>query len=350
MPKSSADPVIVANIVGAILIGVEFQALSYGVVSINLFMVVNVSFPYGVSSLLKCSCIVYGDNTNRIGFAVITGMIFTGILSLTVLTGSAAVSARLFIASHQRQRIKRIKLLLEIIFSTGVSADILLTALLCVFLNGSRSGLKRYANANIRDPVTTRFSNQYLYHRTDSAINILILYAIETGLFPGIIEGAGMVAVSQPFLTIQNRPDERFAVLFKAPQFHICRVLRADRQPLNARALVRRFIESPITVNFTVLNDDPPHSASSASPTRIGTSACSGTSTMQLHADEETLHTRLAGDIKKAGMPELEVVEKELLGGTGFPGIIPVLDLEGGSAPGYARDVIVDAYEQSPEV
>jgi len=60
-------------------------------------------------------------------------------------------------------------------FSVGIAADVILTAMLCVALHKSRSGLKRCARSNARRSINA-------LRRTNSIINLLIMYTIKTGV------------------------------------------------------------------------------------------------------------------------------------------------------------------------
>ncbi|OBZ66683.1 hypothetical protein A0H81_13092 [Grifola frondosa] len=258
-------------------------------VNASVVFLVRLVFVYRLWRLCK--------STSRIGFVVIVGVTVTIIFSLVDLTCSITLSAQFFLIAHRKEQIAPSNLLFEMMFFSGMVADALLTVLLCMFLHGSRTGLRR----------------------TDSVINILILYAIETGLFPSIIEGAGMIA-------FYLRPKDYIFVAFYVQTPNLYLIALVTSQVLNARDVVRRRIESPITVNFTALESAP----ASASSTDLGTSTAS---MMQPHADEETLHT--ASSVAEKSLPPLELLEKEILGGTSFPEATAALDLETGTCSRY---------------
>ncbi|OBZ66795.1 hypothetical protein A0H81_13091 [Grifola frondosa] len=148
----------------------SFAILNVKPWSVNLLLVVNASVVVLVRLVFVYRLWRLCKSTNRIGFVVVVGVTLTIMFSLVDLVND--ITIRSFVYAHRNDQLEPRRVLFEVVFFSGLSADILLTVLLCVFLNGSRTGLRR----------------------TDSVINILILYAIETGLFPSIIEGAGMVA------------------------------------------------------------------------------------------------------------------------------------------------------------
>ncbi|KAI0832018.1 hypothetical protein BC628DRAFT_1336155 [Trametes gibbosa] len=113
--------------------------------------------------------------------------------------------------------------LFYLIFATGLSADIILTGMMCLWLHSARTGL----------------------HRTDTAINTMILYAIETGLLPSLVETGGMIA----FLVA---PQTQIFIAFYI-QISVL-YLNSLLTSLGTRRLVQRRIQQPISLNFSILN------------------------------------------------------------------------------------------------
>ncbi|KAI0351377.1 hypothetical protein OH77DRAFT_950707 [Trametes cingulata] len=154
-------------------------------------------------------------------------LLFTAVLCMVELAGSIDISVRLLRsqAATRGDVGSHLKPVFYLIFATGLSADIILTILMCFWLYSARTGIQR----------------------TDSVINTMIVYSIQTGLFPSIVETGGMIAFivapqSQTFLAFYIQ----IGVLY----------LSSLLTSLNTRRLVQQRIQRPITVNFSALNDD----------------------------------------------------------------------------------------------
>ncbi|KAH9893555.1 hypothetical protein C8Q73DRAFT_538152 [Cubamyces lactineus] len=146
-------------------------------------------------------------------------------LCIVDLAGSIEISVRLYTTpdADKGNVGAMLRPVFILIFATGICADAILTAMMCLWLNNARTGLKR----------------------TDSIINTLIVYSIETGLFPGLIETAGMIAFfanpgSQIFLAFYLQ----IGILY----------LSSLLTSLTARRKVQQRIDQPFSVNFSALN------------------------------------------------------------------------------------------------
>ncbi|EMD38773.1 hypothetical protein CERSUDRAFT_122341 [Gelatoporia subvermispora B] len=155
---------------------------------------------------------------------VSTVLVLTAALSLVDLASSIALTVRIFQHSILSTEVVSMKILWELVFGTGIPADFLLTVLLCFCLHNSRTGLTR----------------------TDSVINLLILYSIETGIFPALIELAGLIA----FL-LSPRTFIYIPFYVQIANLYLTSLVVS----LNRRDVIRRKIEQPITVDFGVLDD-----------------------------------------------------------------------------------------------
>jgi len=194
------------------------------------------------------------------------------------------------------------KVFWELVFATGIPADVLLTTLLCICLHTSRTGLTR----------------------TDSVINLLILYSIETGIFPAMVELAGLIAFllsPQTFIYIP------FYIQISNLYFISLIV------SLNRREIIRRKIEKPITVDFGVLDGsvcDVPAAQGGLGPLPRPT---------HFHRETDSSLTMSDIDIEKgAQTPEIELRHHEF-GEASSTGSSSVLQLPSEKrAFGFARD------------
>ncbi|KAL6299534.1 hypothetical protein BKA93DRAFT_586813 [Sparassis latifolia] len=148
-------------------------------------------------------------------------LLLTVLLTLIDLSGSLAVSIKLFL-TPDTEELEQIKVMVEVVFAAGVSADIFLVGLLCFSLNSSRTG----------------------FESTDSLINTLILYAINSGLLPTIVAGAGLAT----FL-VSPSPLVYMAVYNQIANLYLISLIAS----LNHRKVVRRQVERPFTVDFSPL-------------------------------------------------------------------------------------------------
>ncbi|GBE86145.1 hypothetical protein SCP_0900220 [Sparassis crispa] len=148
-------------------------------------------------------------------------LLLTVLLTLVDLSGSLAVSIKLFL-TPDTEELEQIKVMVEVVFAAGVSADIFLVGLLCFSLNSSRTG----------------------FESTDSLINTLILYAINSGLLPTIVAGAGLAT----FL-VSPSPLVYMAVYNQIANLYLISLIAS----LNHRKVVRRQVERPFTVDFSPL-------------------------------------------------------------------------------------------------
>ncbi|KAI8996628.1 hypothetical protein BD414DRAFT_208119 [Trametes punicea] len=113
--------------------------------------------------------------THLRGRALSAGVLLLTILLCCVeLAGSIEISVRLLHSngSERGDVGNTLKPIFYLIFATGLSADAILTVMMCLWLHSARTGFKR----------------------TDSIINTMIVYTIETGLFPSLVETGGMIA------------------------------------------------------------------------------------------------------------------------------------------------------------
>ncbi|TFY63410.1 hypothetical protein EVJ58_g3269 [Rhodofomes roseus] len=93
--------------------------------------------------------------------AIVLLIVLVALLSLADLGGAIAITVTFF-QSIKLLGLTSIENLFTAMFSVGIAADVILTAMLCATLHRSRSGLQR----------------------TDSVINLLIMYTIRTGAIP----------------------------------------------------------------------------------------------------------------------------------------------------------------------
>ncbi|KAI0331672.1 hypothetical protein GY45DRAFT_1322027 [Cubamyces sp. BRFM 1775] len=213
-------------------------------------------------------------------------------LCIVDLGGSIEISVQLYTSPEDKEDMDILRPVFILIFATGIASDAILTGMMCLWLNSARTGLKR----------------------TDSIINTLIVYSIETGLFPGLVETGGMIAffvnpASQVFLAFYLQ----IGVLY----------LSSLLTSLNARRKVQERIEQPFSVNFSALNrvyDTSSQSGTDRARASSDSSASIGHLTiprpshfaMRAHSDEIML-----GD-DKAMTPDIErpqeQLEREMLG------------------------------------
>ncbi|KAI0630624.1 hypothetical protein C8Q77DRAFT_217119 [Trametes polyzona] len=116
-----------------------------------------------------------------------------------------------------------LKPLFYLIFATGLCADALLTGMMCLCLHNARTG----------------------FHRTDPIINRMIVDAIQSGLFPSLVETGGMIA----FIAV---PQTQIYIAFyiQIGVLYLCSLLTS----LNTRQYVHRRTSQPISLNFSMLN------------------------------------------------------------------------------------------------
>ncbi|OCH85112.1 hypothetical protein OBBRIDRAFT_335908 [Obba rivulosa] len=198
---------------------------------------------------------------------IITLLVITAALSLADLASSIAVTVRLYMQSVTSTDLKAVW---ELLFGTGIPADFILTILLCTCLHNSRTGLTR----------------------TDSVINLLILYSIETGIFPAIIELAGLIA----FL-LSPRTFIFIPFYVQISNLYLSSLIVS----LNRRENIRRKIEQPITVDFGVLED---------SVREIGPQVCTAplSRPTRFRQETDTEFTMSDIDVEKGQLtPELEL-------------------------------------------
>ncbi|KAI0766647.1 hypothetical protein BD413DRAFT_615059 [Trametes elegans] len=192
--------------------------------------------------------------------------------------GSIEISVKLYLTSSAKRGNddSLLKPIFYLIFATGLFADAILTGILCMWLRSARTGLKR----------------------TDSILNALIVYSLQTCLFPGLVETGGMIAFivipqSQIFIAFYLQ----IGVLYLSSLLtwlHTCR--RAKQR-----------MEQPVSfsINFSVLND----TASGAHTHHASSSDVSLTREARRHAPLESLDDPVD---EKAQTPDIERPQEQL--------------------------------------
>ncbi|OSD04887.1 hypothetical protein PYCCODRAFT_1433231 [Trametes coccinea BRFM310] len=197
------------------------------------------------------------------------------LLCLVELAGSIDISVTLYTSdsAHRGQTGVRLEPIFYLIFATGLSADAILTAMMCLWLHSARTGFKR----------------------TDSIINIMIVYTIETGLFPSLVETGGMIAF------IVNSTSQIFLAFYlQIGVLYLTSLLTS----LGARRKIQQRIQQPITLNFSALH----------------ASSCNGTQTTNAGSSEPSEPLDVIQPVSLAMHAEsrysgarLRVLEEELM-------------------------------------
>ncbi|KAL7280317.1 hypothetical protein ACG7TL_005233 [Trametes sanguinea] len=221
-------------------------------------------------------------------------LVLAVLLCIVELAGSIDICVTLY-TSNADERGKtglRLKPIFYLIFGTGLSADAILTGMMCLWLHSARTGFKR----------------------TDSIINAMIVYTIETGLFPSLVETGGMIAF------IVNASSQIFLAFYlQIGVLYLTSLLTS----LGARQKIQQRIQQPMTLNFSALHGNfdstQTTNASSSEPSEPSDSIQPMSLTM--HADgrypgarlrvleEETMEKGVTPDIER---PQ-EQLERDML-------------------------------------
>ncbi|KAH9829980.1 uncharacterized protein C8Q71DRAFT_384885 [Rhodofomes roseus] len=150
--------------------------------------------------------------------AIVLLIVLVALLSLADLGGAIAITVTFF-QSIKLLGLTSIENLFTAMFSVGIAADVILTAMLCATLHRSRSGLQR----------------------TDSVINLLIMYTIRTGAIPCGCAIATLIAfVCSPESMIYAPFYVQTANLY----------LVSLLATLNYRKTIQTRIQQPISLDF----------------------------------------------------------------------------------------------------
>ncbi|KAI0917956.1 hypothetical protein AcW1_006944 [Taiwanofungus camphoratus] len=157
----------------------------------------------------------------QLTFGLWSILALTALLSAFHFIGSIVLTVQIFCAGATDKMMSS-KKLFEAMISVGVTADVILTGMLCASLNRSRTGLSR----------------------TDSMINLLILYTIQTGLLPA------MVAIVS-LITFMTKAESFLFVPFYAqpPNLYLMSLISA----LNHREVIRQQVQRPFTIDLSPL-------------------------------------------------------------------------------------------------
>ncbi|KAH9857275.1 hypothetical protein C2E23DRAFT_382502 [Lenzites betulinus] len=152
-------------------------------------------------------------------------LVLAVLLCIVELVSAIHISRDLYSSSHASKIRTGFleKPLFYVMFATGFAADAILTGTMCLWLHNARTGL----------------------HRTDSVINNMILYAVETGLLPSLVETSGMIAfVVAPQTQIFLAFFAQVGVLY----------LNSLLTSLGTRGLVHQRIRQPLSLNCSILD------------------------------------------------------------------------------------------------
>ncbi|KZT07402.1 uncharacterized protein LAESUDRAFT_812069 [Laetiporus sulphureus 93-53] len=117
--------------------------------------------------------------------------------------------------------------LLVTIFAVGISADVILASMMCICLHMSRTGVQR----------------------TDSLINLLIIYTINTGLFPTLCAIATLIS-----FCLRQDVLIYFPFYIQIPALYLIALVAN----LNHREVFRRQIQRPLTLDLSAFDMLPP--------------------------------------------------------------------------------------------
>ncbi|KAI0369097.1 hypothetical protein BV20DRAFT_1053397 [Pilatotrama ljubarskyi] len=224
-------------------------------------------------------------------------LVFTVLLCMVEVAGSLDISVRLLRSNDATRGNEgsRLKPIFYVIFATGLGADVILTVLMCFWLYSARTGIQR----------------------TDSVINTMIVYSIQTGLFPSIVETGGMIA-----FIVSPQSQTFLAFYLQIGVLYLSSLLTS----LNTRRLVQQRIQRPITVNFSALN----HDFGSQTTDR----ASGSTDPLPQAVVQESRHLRLPEGAleEKALTPDIErpqeLLERDLLAQTLTPNTVRIFELD----------------------
>ncbi|CDO69668.1 hypothetical protein BN946_scf184851.g56 [Trametes cinnabarina] len=233
-------------------------------------------------------CLLYRSLTYFRGRALsAVALVLTALFCIIELAGSIDIAVTLYTsnASQRGEQGIRLKPIFYLIFATGLSADAILTAMMCLWLHSARTGFKR----------------------TDSIINTMIVYTIETGLFPSLIETAGMIA-----FVVNSNSQIFLAFYLQIGVLYLTSLLTS----LGARRKVQQRIQQPITLNCSALHGE----FDSNQITEVGSSRPSeGTSdtvrpmSLGLHGDGQARLRVLEEDAMEKGVtPDVERPQEQL--------------------------------------
>ncbi|KZT07404.1 uncharacterized protein LAESUDRAFT_812071 [Laetiporus sulphureus 93-53] len=144
------------------------------------------------------------------------------LLSLVCFVGGIIITVKLFL-KPSIEDLNVLKSLFVTIFTVRISADIILMSMMCICLHRSRTGLQR----------------------TNSVINLLIIYTINTGLSPTLCAIATLI-------TYSLRPDLLIYIPFyvQIPALYLIALVAN----LNHREVVRRQIQRPLALDLAALD------------------------------------------------------------------------------------------------
>ncbi|KAL1940764.1 hypothetical protein VTO73DRAFT_7805 [Trametes versicolor] len=195
---------------------VDFYLLINSIVA----TLVRLLYVYRLGKLCRTSVIFRG----RALAMILLGL--TVILCVVEMAASATISSRLYVTDTALtgREGPYLRPIFYLLFASGWSANLILTGIMCLWLHSARTGL----------------------HRTDSVINNMIVYTLETGLFPSLIETIGMI-------TFIVAPERQVYIAFyiQIGLLYLSSLLTS----LNKRQFVQGLIRKPLSLNFSILND-----------------------------------------------------------------------------------------------
>ncbi|KAI0646389.1 hypothetical protein C8Q79DRAFT_962364 [Trametes meyenii] len=178
------------------------------------------------------------------GHAVyMAGLALAVLLTLVELATSMWLCAQLYIQDMSHRRLPDLRAAFFVVFVAGTIADIIVTSVRCIWWHRARTGIKS----------------------TDTILNSMIVYTVETGLLPSIINGIGL------FLLLANNSSGSFLAFYmQAGTLYLLSLLTY----LNARSVVRqRRDDQRISINFSVLETTGDALMTSVHPFRASGSA-----------------------------------------------------------------------------
>ncbi|KZT07403.1 uncharacterized protein LAESUDRAFT_812070 [Laetiporus sulphureus 93-53] len=292
------------NSLGALLLGVFTQAIVYGVASSVTWtyfqryaidrgwfkaMIVTISISF-VTTLVRCMflnrlrllyqakgelnvwrafclCLIVRLEVSIPSILDSHDPLLQALLSLVDLAVATTITVKLFL----KQPIETLNVLQSLfvtIFAVGISADVILASMMCICLHRSRTGLQR----------------------TDSMINLLIIYTINTGLSPTLCAIATLISFSL-------KPDVLIYIPFyiQIPSLYLIALVAN----LNHREVFRRQIQRPLTLDLSAFDMIPPTEGSQSmqqtlypTPSFVHSTQTSGTvtipSTPHMAADDKS--------------------------------------------------------------
>ncbi|KAH9942020.1 hypothetical protein B0H21DRAFT_539967 [Amylocystis lapponica] len=232
----------------------EVIALTEGPWGVCIILVINELVVIAVRFMFLRRIYKLSRLRDELGYIRTGLLIFIALLSAIDFFSAVGISVELY--SHSSSRSES-KALYVVMFAVGVIADILLTGLLCWSLRRSRTGTPR----------------------TDSALKLLILYSINTGLFPSLIASAGMIAYFAS-------PDTYIYIPFyiQISTLYLISLIAS----YNHRASVRQQIERPLTVDFGAFDAVVPASDTTRRDSALPTFRDSRSTMMELDVEKDS--------------------------------------------------------------